>query len=419
VDCGLADDSIADLVKRFQDSVGDMAFPVVEPVPDRPRSSQSIRRSSHRVQPHEESDSEKDVVVRPRLRRGRTEQPQSRHRDTTRPLMSDGDRSYAANASRTASSYTRSNTLGLEIPRPPSRLKSPNSLTVPLPTSGPSSGRTSPDSSGIQSAMALSKTTSTEGKPRITGKGKMPKRSETPAGRQITGPLKGPSRRLIAGSTGSRVSSIARHFDRLSREAERDRQKRISMAKGKRARPVGVTKAKVEVFDNLRDAFKDEFDTDSSEADNEEDDEGDGDSGDSTKPRRKSTSPVKPGPLAVPAALTESPKALESEPLSVSTSASSITGASVLSETNTDVSFTDRLQIELPPFDTSAPLPSEPVTPHLSCDTADEGRMPVSQLSVMSESELSSGGERSSILKTLSGLWAFRAGEFTPLEYPL
>ncbi|KAL7418740.1 Mitochondrial distribution and morphology protein 12 [Cryptotrichosporon argae] len=31
----------------------------------------------------------------------------------------------------------------------------------------------------------------------------------------------------------------------------------------------------------------------------------------------------------------------------------------------------------------------------------------------------SGGGERSSIMKTLTGLWAFRAGDYSPLEYPL
>jgi 1-phosphatidylinositol-3-phosphate 5-kinase len=87
------------------------------------------------------------------------------------------------------------------------------------------------------------------------------------------------------------------------------------------------------------------------------------------------------------------------------------------------MSFTDRLQIELPSFETSAPLPSVPVTPQLLTDTADEAKAAnfgqVSQISQMSESEMSSGGERSSILKTLTGLWAFRAGDYTPLEYPL
>ena len=97
---------------------------------------------------------------------------------------------------------------------------------------------------------------------------------------------------------------------------------------------------------------------------------------------------------------------------------------SIFSDGRSEMSFTDRLQIELPTFETSAPLPSVPVTPQLSADagagTADEGsKEGVSQMGQMSEGEMSSGGERSSILKTLTGLWAFRAGEYTPLEYPM
>jgi 1-phosphatidylinositol-3-phosphate 5-kinase len=240
------------------------------------------------------------------------------------------------------------------------------------------------------------------------------------------------------GPPASRVTSIARHFDRLSREAERERQKRISMVRGKRARPVGVTKAKVEVFNNLRDAFKDEFDTDSSEADNEEDDQDAEDSADSgghprAKPRPSpkqaaAKSPAEPPvtlPLDVqpstsadsmPGSVDQSPA--ESAPISA---ASSVANQSILSDARSEMSFTDRLQIELPSFETSAPLPSIPATPQLSnTDTADEGKVPISGISQMSESEMSSGGgERSSILKTLTGLWAFRAGDFTPLEYPL
>ncbi|KAK4687031.1 hypothetical protein P7C73_g3088, partial [Tremellales sp. Uapishka_1] len=413
--------SIADLVKRFQESVSNQHFsPPTEGPSERPRSSMSMRRAAARSHSADGSDSDNQHVPRPRLRRGKTEQPPSHRRDNHKPgLYSDGDRSYAANASRIASG--RQSFGGrLDQPRPPSRPKTP-ATAAPL-----SSGRNSPDPSARLLAPVPNKTVTALAldKPRMTGKGKMPRRSETPSGR--SSPLiRGTPRRSVGGS-GNRVSSIARHFDRLSREAERDRQKRISLARGKRARPVGVTKAKVQVFDNLRDAFKDEFDTDSSEADNEEDDDNDGDSADSAgRPRhgRKSSSPTKERvssqPIPVPVEEGAPSSAHDEIPVSASASASSIAGTSILSEANTDVSFTDRLQIELPPFDTCAPLPSVPVTPQLSADTADEGRHPLSQMSQMSESELSSGGERSSILKTLSGLWAFRAGEFSPLEYPL
>jgi 1-phosphatidylinositol-3-phosphate 5-kinase len=118
---------------------------------------------------------------------------------------------------------------------------------------------------------------------------------------------------------------------------------------------------------------------------------------------------------------TQSSDSLSPAPADDNAFPASASAASVLSDVKSEISFTDRLQIELPSFETSAPLPSVPATPQLSADMADEGKttMPLSQMSQMSESELSSGGERSSILKTLTGLWAFRAGDYTPLEYPL
>lgn len=209
------------------------------------------------------------------------------------------------------------------------------------------------------------------------------------------------------------------------------------MARGKRARPVGVTKARVQVFNNVRDAYKDEFDTDSSEADNEEDDdmEGEGDSDDSIGKRAtpgdrsdkavlpplelRLTEPADvPAPVGSTLATTQamvSPPPDDHPPLSSSFS-STVPESVAASEAQSEVSLSERLQIELPPFDTSVPLTSMPATPQLSAEN-DDFRMPVSQ---MSESEMSSGGpERSSILKTLSGLWAFRTGEFSPLEYPL
>jgi len=246
------------------------------------------------------------------------------------------------------------------------------------------------------------------------------------------------------------VTSIARHFDRLSAEADRQRARRNAALRGKRARPVGATKAKVQVFDNVRDAFRDESDSASSEADNEEDDLGSDDSAGSGhndggigpaghgRSRRKSSSPVKQAP-AMPLTATASSSSVivpvkpnvsiasvssDTGGVPISASGSSMNAPSILSDSKSEMSFTDRLQIELPSFETSAPLPSIPATPQVSADagtgTADEGsKEGISQMGQVSESEMSSGGERSSILKTLTGLWAFRAGEYTPLEYPL
>lgn len=281
-------------------------------------------------------------------------------------------------------------------------------------------------------------------KPRVVGKGKAV-RSDTSVSRTAPSLSKATTRRIL-GTPGTRVTSIARHFDRLQREAERERQKRVSMNRNKRARPVTVTKAKVQVFDNVRDAFRDEFDTDSSEADNEEDNEEEEEQAgyESTDSRGmvKSGSPTKSRQTSPKKRFLLSPPALEpntsavslasdqsslnsgapSPALPISTSVGSAAARSGISDHRSEMSFTDRLQIELPSFETSAPLPSMPVTPHLSnTDTADEGKMSNAIMSQVSDSEMSSGGglERNSIIKTLTGLWAFRAGDFSPLEYPL
>ena len=263
--------------------------------------------------------------------------------------------------------------------------------------------------------------------------------------------LEGPLTSMAKSSKlpGTRVSTIARHFDRLTREAERDRQKRLHQARGRRARPVGVTNAKIQVFSNVRDAFRDESDSASSEADDEDDDEIDNDldgipgkvevsSSDlpATSPSAnvrldsEETSKLKTEPMdkvPQPAVDTTSPpldipSALFPLPASASTSSASAfqpeQSSVSASEIPTDVSFRDRLQITLPPFDTSAPLLSVPPTPLLTGTV--ETKVPPNHPSLLSESEGGSvGHERSSILKTLSNLWAFRTGEGTPLDYPL
>lgn len=163
------------------------------------------------------------------------------------------------------------------------------------------------------------------------------------------------------------------------------------------------------------------------------------DSNGEARPRRKSSSPTKQR-SGSPVKSGKAKESTPTPPMPVSHAAGSdslgVAGnegagadiaasaaTSALSDFKSEMSFTDRLQIELPSFETSAPLPSVPVTPQLLTDTADEAKAAnfgqVSQISQMSESEMSSGGERSSILKTLTGLWAFRAGDYTPLEYPL
>ncbi len=92
--------------------------------------------------------------------------------------------------------------------------------------------------------------------------------------------------------TRSRVSTIAKHFDRISKEAERERERQHRMLlaqRAKRARPVAMTRARVEVFSSVREAVRDDEseaesvaessdDDGASAADNEDEDDEDEDS---------------------------------------------------------------------------------------------------------------------------------------------
>lgn len=368
-------------------------------------------------------------------------------RNHARPnTLSDGDRSYAANASRipTISAIRRP----LRPLRTASAGTDSNSPFDIMKDSLSRATRPPPLSQDAPAPSSSSQGSRRKAKPELLqiGKGKAPQRGMDRKEIALEGPLT--SLAKSSKLPGTRVSTIARHFDRLSREAERDRQKRLHQARGRRARPVGVTNAKIQVFSNVRDAFRDESDSASSEADDEDDDEIDNDldvipgkvelpsSGlaavsppanarpDSEETSKLKTEPVDKAPQ--PAIDTTSPpldipSALFPLPASGSTSASALQpeqSSVSASEVPTDVSFKDRLQITLPPFDTNAPLLSVPPTPLLT--GTDETKVPPNHPSLLSESEGGSvGHERSSILKTLSNLWAFRTGEGTPLDYPL
>lgn len=361
--------------------------------------------------------------------------------------LSDGDRSYAANASRipTISAIRRP----LRPLRTASAGTDPNSPFDIMKDSFSRATRPPPSSQDAPAPLSSSQGSRRKAKPELLqiGKGKAPQRGMERKDIALEGPLT--SMAKSSKLPGTRVSTIARHFDRLTREAERDRQKRLHQARGRRARPVGVTNAKIQVFSNVRDAFRDESDSASSEADDEDDDEIDNDldgipgkvevsSSDlpATSPSAnvrldsEETSKLKTEPMdkvPQPAVDTTSPpldipSALFPLPASASTSSASAfqpeQSSVSASEIPTDVSFRDRLQITLPPFDTSAPLLSVPPTPLLTGTV--ETKVPPNHPSLLSESEGGSvGHERSSILKTLSNLWAFRTGEGTPLDYPL
>lgn len=66
--------------------------------------------------------------------------------------------------------------------------------------------------------------------------------------------------RSVAGKKGSRVSSLAKHFEQLSREFEKERQRereqRVGRGKQSRAYPTASSKPIVQVYKNVRDAVE-------------------------------------------------------------------------------------------------------------------------------------------------------------------
>ena len=421
--------TVADLVRRFQNStqlektIESLGYRMPDPnqLPDRTGVS----------------DSEEEQRTRPRLKRGKTEGYHSRNRTAKVGGMSDGGESYALNASRipTLSANRRPTmnrylSVGHDIkeedPLSPEAANNPGTYTPIYGGRFARSRRDTPDASSDRE-----RTKRQRAEMEKVGKGKAPARpvnsdGAREASRPGTPGLRGSSRRggIATAAAGSRVSTIARHFDRLSKEAERDHVRRMNQARGRRARPVGVTRAKIHVFSNARDAFRDdESDSASSEADDEEDNEGDGDNSD-----KEVIGGEPPSPL-VASVITEEPDSREVMELSVpiatnnalqvksGTSSPLFEPSSVTpSEAPTDMSFKDRLQITLPPFDTSTPLLSVPPTPLL---TGQSDTKPSASHVSESEAPGSVGQERNSILKTLSNLWAYRTGDVTLLEYPL
>ncbi|KAJ7922865.1 hypothetical protein B0H13DRAFT_1982098 [Mycena leptocephala] len=208
------------------------------------------------------------------------------------------------------------------------------------------------------------------GKPSRAKASKAPSRGVPNAGGKLTlrKPTTGP---------GSKVSNIAKHFERLGRDAERSKT-RYAIIRGRRARPVASARAKVEVLDSVKDAIKDE--SDSSDSSSEADDEGDGNVEETkTVPELiQQSSPESDPP--VPEVTVKTAPPLESFPATV----------------EPQVASEDPAPRLLPP----GPL-SLPPSPFLS-SFKDYGNVltPPPQ-----DLDLANGTERNSILKALSGFW--------------
>lgn len=251
--------SVAELVKKYQDflpaqGVHDLAQTAFAP--------KSVMSESEQEYPSQ-------VTSRPGIR------SKGRHRLPVRKAStSDFEQGYAANV---APRY---------LPHPRKPIPASSTSRIPAPKGPPfelleSSRRASPEKRSFSNQgkeIRFSRPPSPHStRSTITGM-KQSKNRVVSRSKDKTVP-RPPSvanrstfRRPPAGA-GNKVSNIAKHFERLGRDAERSKG-RYAVIRGKRARPVASARAKVEVLDSVKDAIRD--DSESSDSSSEADDEDEG-----------------------------------------------------------------------------------------------------------------------------------------------
>ncbi|KAF8841931.1 hypothetical protein BDN67DRAFT_1068119 [Paxillus ammoniavirescens] len=275
--------SVAELVARYQDfipatSVEELTRTAFSPVP--PPVSESEQEDL--------TISSNLNIPRPHLSHT-TIRGKRRHELTKKPSTSDFESGYAANAAPRfrRSLGKRQGQYATRIPRASSiestsRRTSPDkrgSTTLGEPSSPPQNAKPLPGPAGGRT---------------LRGKSSLRNlRRENPPPRPTSSTAtKAPFRRPPQGA-GTKVSNIARHFERINRETERA-NRRYAVIRGRKARPVASSLATVEVLESIKDAIKDESDSSdsSSEADDEGGDEDDGRKPTESSPEQSTTLPV-------------------------------------------------------------------------------------------------------------------------------
>ncbi|KAG8884991.1 1-phosphatidylinositol-3-phosphate 5-kinase [Tulasnella sp. 331] len=415
--------SVAELVRQFQPPTGD--------------DGSSIAPSTLN-----NSESEQESILPPR-RQGRSKVPS---RTYGQKPMSEFDRSYAVNAAphHHTPSRRRTQQLGgpggsrIPIPvsiSPPDSVEDLNGTAKGLPTLArkdlavPSLEQTVGDVKVRNEVHPRAQPTTTsdvserrgtpvqrgmpKGKPVVRRIGR-----DKPAAIRPTVSVRGTTRRVIAPTPGTKVSHIANQFERISRDNEKDKR-RYAIMKGRRARPVASSKAKVEIFDNMMDAARDESE-DGSEASSEADDEDDGDDErkrttasleESMELQPPVTSYSAPTRLIISESLSEEPQQTEDPYVDLS---SPVVARPSIS------------QVPPPPGPITTPPSqgsSRPTSP--LPDASPPTRAGSSYISGHSESEYSIGGagERQSVINTIAGYSGFSwmrepMPAFSHLKYP-
>lgn len=260
--------SVAELVKRYQ-----------EYLPPSVSTELAATALAPQIAPTGDSDTEATDAskhIRPKLKH--------KHRMLSKQeSISDFEHSFAANVAPKYLTRKRPPGLPSRIPGPYSAAASHGSSRRTSPDKRPSTNRQDSDvtlrgrSSPPLSKQIAFSTQARANKTRIASRTN-PKEKLQSSRAPSSFNIKGATRKTSSVNvTGGKVSNIARHFERIHKDSEKA-NRRYTVIRGRRARPVASSRATVEVFDSVKDAIKDVSDVSdsSSEADDEGEDDDEG-----------------------------------------------------------------------------------------------------------------------------------------------
>ncbi|KAL1740523.1 hypothetical protein HDZ31DRAFT_47338 [Schizophyllum fasciatum] len=260
--------TVAELVKKYSDylpvqGMQDLAqTALAPPIPPPPPPPAPPAKASVIA-----SESEQEYPAPPTLRHRHRSRSRPRHRVISKKSsMSDFESSYAANIAPRYLTHRKG--LGQKsrfAPPISSAFESRDSSRRTSPEKGArakegprNQGTVSPPTRGLQAPSGA--------------KGKAPKQVGSRPKDRVPSAKGMPGFRRPTSSSGNKVNTLTRHYERLNREADR---RRYAVIRGKRARPVASSRATVEVLESIKDAMKDEDESDESDSSSEADDEGD------------------------------------------------------------------------------------------------------------------------------------------------
>ena len=376
--------TVAELVKRYQEYLPPQG---VEELAKTALSPTSLVSEN-------EQDVQKELPPRSRIKT-KARQPFIVRKSS----MSDFEHSYAANIAPKYLTHTRKPAVnGQQLSRIPgpvvSSFDSRATSRRSSPDKRPSFSRTHTDTTARRDT-----TSPTLNKPTTTGpfmsknKGKStiraPPKEKSTSSRPTSG--SGPKNTIKrAVPPGGKVSNMTKHFERMSKDNERN-SRRYAVIRGRKARPVTTARAKVEILDSIKDVMKDDEESDESGS-SEADDEGGGDEEDNAADENS----PKDSQVIVPVSAPEAPQGPGKDLLPARQGPASDLPpeqpAIVLNTPEED-------KLAQPPAPEVHILNSVPVSPAMP---------PLPSTPAISPPELDLAGppgERTSLLKTLAGFW--------------